>query len=372
VCVVYALSDTINYFEVGTQTVFFTAVLINAYKKGYRVKMPIILWGVTFFGFCFLSVFWAYYPEGLSDRMVPLLRAVLVVFTIPLYVNEKRELDILLKAFILGAVILLFRLLITTPFNEWGTERLGRGIGYNANSVGLSFAYASTICMYYARNRKLYLFIFIIFALITLFSGSRKAFIWVLLTIAMFFFNRMKKPANVLYIFPFGLLVFLIIYIAMNNPTLYEIMGKRIESLINMITGEGRVDSSIRKRMNMINTGMDLFKENMLIGYGLDNYRHLSVYGKYSHNNYIELLVNYGIIGAALYYFLPVTMLFKAFGIWLHKTREVFIAIIFIVLILINDYGLVSYYSLTTLSLISISYCVISHADTLIDKETAA
>jgi len=372
VCVVYALSDTINYFVVGTQIVFFTAVLINAYQKAYRVKMSIILWGVIFYGFCLLSVFWAYYPEGLSDRMVPTLKVVLVVVTIPIYVNGKRELDILLKAFIIGAAILLFRLILATPLDEWGTSRLGRSIGYNANTVGLSFAYASTICMYYVKDKKLYFFIFLLFALLSLFSGSRKSFLWIILTISMFFFNRMKRPANVLYIVPFGLLIFLIIYLAMNNPTLYEIIGIRVESLLNLITGEGRGDSSIRIRMRMISAGVDLFKENMLIGYGVDGYRHLSVYGKYAHNNYIELLVNHGLIGMALYYFLPVTILLKAINIWLHKTREVVIAIVFIMLILINDYGHVSYYNITTLLLIAISYCFVSHTDSLISTETAA
>ena len=66
----------------------------------------------------------------------------------------------------------------------------------------------------------------------------------------------------------------------------------------------------------MIQYGMDYFKERPLLGHGIENFRYLYAQevGKetYSHNNYIELLVNNGIVGLLLYYSFYISVILKA------------------------------------------------------------
>jgi len=191
---------------------------------------------------------------------------------------------------------------------------------------------------------------------ILLFTGSRKAFVSLLLVITAFFANKIKKPLNLLYIVPFGVLFISVIYLSMNNPLLYNVIGKRMEGLLSLVSGEGKVDTSALERMELISIGIGQFKEKMFIGYGMNSFRYMNKYFLYAHNNYIELLVNGGIIGAALYYAMPVAIFFKAIAIWLRKTREVIIILIFMALLFVNDYGSVTYYTALNIVLLVVSY----------------
>lgn len=80
-----------------------------------------------------------------------------------------------------------------------------------------------------------------------------------------------------------------------------------MENLFSFFTDTGTTEASINIRSQMITFGLEMFKENPIWGYGIDNYKILygvSYYAEaYSHNNLIELLVGVGIVGAFLYYY---------------------------------------------------------------------
>ena len=93
----------------------------------------------------------------------------------------------------------------------------------------------------------------------------------------------------------------------------------------------------------------------------------MNKYELYAHNNYIELLVNYGLIGTIIYYIVFVMILVKSCIIWLNKIPEVIISIALIAVILITDYGLVSYYSTSNLIYLAVSFriCAVYDFDRL-------
>src|SRR5699024_11610138 len=98
--------------------------------------------------------------------------------------------------------------------------------------------------------------------------------------------------------------------------------------------------------MNMINAGITFFEERPLFGHGIDSFRQLyfNYVGdyRYSHNNYVELLVSVGVFGTVIYYFGLLSVLKKSFN----KTNPYLIfPFVVIATILIIDYGLVSYTS---------------------------
>ncbi|MBN8449610.1 MAG: O-antigen ligase family protein [Candidatus Accumulibacter sp.] len=61
-------------------------------------------------------------------------------------------------------------------------------------------------------------------------------------------------------------------------------------------------EESLNERRLLIEKGPDLFLDAPIFGHGMGQFRELSGMGVYSHNNFIEVLVNQGLIGICLYY----------------------------------------------------------------------
>jgi O-antigen ligase len=60
-------------------------------------------------------------------------------------------------------------------------------------------------------------------------------------------------------------------------------------------------DSSTETRLSLILTGLTLFAENPLLGVGLGQFPYASGTGRYSHNEWAELLATTGVVGFGLY-----------------------------------------------------------------------
>ena len=122
-----------------------------------------------------------------------------------------------------------------------------------------------------------------------------------------------------------------------------------------MLQGESGA-SSEETRQQFIKLGMLYFKERPFTGYGLDTFRILpGSYGTYSHNNYVELLYGVGIVGTCVYYFMYLDLLIR----FIHRrftnanTLNI-IAISFIMISLMIDYAMVTYYERASLSILVI------------------
>ena len=101
-------------------------------------------------------------------------------------------------------------------------------------------------------------------------------------------------------------------------------------------------DSSFRLRAEMAEQGIQLWKQAPLFGNGLDAFRGLSGQGTYSHNNYVELLCDLGLLGALVFYSLHAQILVRA-----AQARPILrlYCWIFVVMLLLADLGYVSYAS---------------------------
>ena len=97
-----------------------------------------------------------------------------------------------------------------------------------------------------------------------------------------------------------------------------------------------------QNRIDYIKYGIEQFKKNPIFGNGFFS----SVYylGTYTHNNFIELLINNGIVGLALYYIPHIVMLIRAIKIGgKDKKASSFIFMLFASL-MICDIGVITYY----------------------------
>lgn len=101
-------------------------------------------------------------------------------------------------------------------------------------------------------------------------------------------------------------------------------------------------DSSYDKRTEMVEQGFQLWQQAPLFGNGADAFRELSGQGTYSHNNYVELLCNLGVVGVILFYSIYAQVLFRAMQA--RMTLRLY-SWVFIVMLVLADIGYVSYIS---------------------------
>ena len=119
-----------------------------------------------------------------------------------------------------------------------------------------------------------------------------------------------------------------------------------------MLKGESSADSSSLLRQQYVNIGLSAFSENPFFGIGIGSSLVLTSqytsHTTYLHNNFVELLACGGIVGFVLYYSM---FLFLAFMIitkrhYLGKKAALLLTLLLV--LLISDFGTVSYYTKET------------------------
>lgn len=75
----------------------------------------------------------------------------------------------------------------------------------------------------------------------------------------------------------------------------------RIVDLSNFLEGGSPADTGLLIRNQMLKDGFNLWLQRPFLGFGLDQFRLASGWGTYSHDNYLELLVNTGFVGLLIY-----------------------------------------------------------------------
>ncbi|PEC80325.1 O-antigen ligase family protein [Bacillus cereus] len=300
-------------------------------------------------------------------NLLTLTCCLMLVIVLPLILSTKERLYIFMSWFIIFGLILSVYVISLTDYNRllegryYASEVLEESIG-NRNAVALLIGLAFNFGVYkvfYQRNYKHLIFALVMLTAVLL-TGSRKGLL--ICFIPMFiniFLMGMKSnlKKNIQYFFVSLILATLLSILFYNIlfkiDILYENIGWRFESMYQEIfLHESSNEGSYHTRKNMIQYGMDYFKERPLLGHGIENFRYLYAQevGKetYSHNNYIELLVNNGIVGLLLYYSFYISVILKANdrrrkSESLEEKRYYLFCISLLICMFIIDWGLVSY-----------------------------
>ena len=217
------------------------------------------------------------------------------------------------------------------------------------------------------RQKLVYLSIISVIVLSSLYfsmlSGSRKAILACVPIFSLFFFtcyrkySTHKKSLFAKYLAIFALLYALYYCI---NWFVFSPYANRFMLLFELFDNRGSTVGSLNERVELINSAFDFCSLNPILGVGFDGFREYSGFGKYSHNNYLELLANTGIIGFILHYsfifYLVVAVLKKIIN---NKGTSRLVALTFLnalIVILFFDISIVTYNSPVILFLL----CIIS------------
>lgn len=304
---------------------FLTAVVIESIRRGsINFKIPVE------FQFAIGFVLWLLLTlcvEGLFvdsnlalvklDRYFDFLQVFvlgLLIVAVLVRYGDIRPLEFAMYAGVIYSSVLM----VNDLFLGGNLARAGGGIGQpNELGIGLAmasaFAFARLVLLSIDKGQKQRLDLLLVCGLLFIqalaaymnfaWTGSRTGMVLCSLILAfsvgtLCYGVTQGKPRLLLLIvavivgFPF-------VIQAISDTTFAE----RLANVYLYFSGKELAiqEQSLFNRSGMFQTGLDLWWQRPIFGWGFDAFRYVSGYQTYSHSNYIELLTNNGIIGLGAY-----------------------------------------------------------------------
>ncbi len=345
------LPSKINTFSLYAMIGFTLLKMISELER-FNIR-SYTYWYFSLILFALMTHFYSTDPSVVIESVYNLATIIAITFVINYYINENEDFRIIICFFAFSGVVLsIFMIKMGLLNYDFRQENAVLG---NANAFALILT-ISLMCLiwliFYGNIRLILLYVggSSLMLYLLLLTGARKyiiiSLIFVYIIIFQKYYENYKKQL-IFGTFLFLLAITSLFYIIFEYKPIYDIIGFRFEGLINAITGHGKIDLSTLRRERMIEFGWSVFKEKPLLGYGLDNFKVLYYISggsyNYAHNNYIELLVDFGILGFSLYYGYILYLLYQLKKIKRDSLgiRDFLIATL--IVFLVNDYGAVTY-----------------------------
>ena len=284
-------------------------------------------------------------PDVFRYFITSLLIFILAFVVYNICATYPEAIDYIKFAFIISLFIQIWISNNFIQYTEWGTIDRHRGTIGNANlySIFINIAFIFLLQkLGKPKNIIRYILIISVISLVVfevINSGSRKGIIFTVLIILFYYFSSFQKVNNlnkIIYL-TFGLffLYQAVLYI-MNSQYFYRFFASFYYNDISYIE---------LHRYALAQDGLRLFYEKPIFGWGGDGFKYFNSINKtYSHMNFIELLVNYGLIGFLLFYSMYIWFFKKVSEIKDNKDSVIsdkYIFIFFLLVTLVLDLAMV-------------------------------
>jgi len=193
---------------------------------------------------------------------------------------------------------------------------------------GVALAYFLFISSRKKTHKLLSLFSFVALIAGVVMGGSRGAFLGLFVVGIYILFKSVSSKT-------FKYLMLLSVVFLIVNSLLPQDVRERYLTLENVTTsfqekGEDVDEGSMRERIQLFWAGLDMFKDNFLIGVGITNFRtEIPKYidvpaGKASHSMYVQMLAELGIFGGLIFFGILFSSFYNAYtaSIIFKKKRE--------------------------------------------------
>lgn len=318
--------------------------------------------------FCYFSRFWAwneYLVVNYAKFLVPIM--IFMVICVNYFIKIRSTKACLYAISFSGLALSVYGIVKNGGFASFYAlatqegNRIGTGGDMNVNAIGMICAYSVVVLIYYAMFKKRYLcyIISVLPFMTSVATGSRKSIILIVVGIlTLMLLSQKDKKGIQKYIKLFILLLILCVGIQfVLSLDIMSTVRMRMEIMLDGFFGSSTAiihNESTRMRAQLIKVGWQQFKETPFIGVGFGNARvanwnRMGVYA-YSHNDYIEHLVNGGIVSILLYYLTIVYLAVKHIKLMkVYKKPELIISFTTIVMYFVMGAAAVTYYgSMTT------------------------
>lgn len=305
-------------------TLFSNHKMIIALRQHKNVNY--LLWFSVFF--IFVAVHYGF-VHWHSFSFIRRMRIWLPSLLIVLWLMRIKDKDLLVffgKCCVIASIPIFFVVFLS---NELLTtvvvgERFGdveTGMNGNIIAVCMCFLFFFSLLLYKKepRWRTIAIIVMLIHIAVIFITGCRRAVIAVFflyLIYSLRFSNRNKRLINVLI---FLSIVALLFYLMIKIDFLYEIIGFRLMKILNdlgivqLASNVDTTDYSAEIRKEFIPIAIKMFKNKPILGNGYAYFithsgLNTMLQGYSTHNNYLEILVNYGLVGFVLYYSIIISL----------------------------------------------------------------
>ncbi len=300
--------------------------------------------------------FWSIVPVDTRGKSLQLFFILLNLFFVYNIINKYNLKKAFLNGILLAAFVNYIVLLgIIEPsydtYYRVGTLRAQGTLG-NANSLAIFMIISMFASMVYLNKEKEINRLFFYYQYFNMISStyvifltvSKKGIIFGSAFFMLYLFISLRKVKNIFRITIMVIVgIAIVVYFVDINDLIssYDNIIKRFAALSTDLARNDRFGSTA-ERMYFIEKGWMYFTDRPLLGYGTGGFAAMEG-GTYAHNNYIEVVVSTGIIGLLAYYSMHVYLIYKSFK--LPKSNLKYILMFFVLIIMMMDIAVVSYYS---------------------------
>lgn len=300
-------SNYICYALVGILSLVtvFSTLLYSSFKV-----RPVLFLIPAFVLFTLIGTL-AYSHEYRSWLTLVLMAAVLFILFYAFRIIANKEIILLtiILAFTLFATV-YFIILRKDIFVLSNFGRMGKPFEH-PNTLSTYMVIASMLTMYlvffFEKNIKYVLLLpLAMFIVIGLTTGSRAFIIFAFIILIALSIFRFKKNKWVLLGILAGILILFVLLLTL--PMLENLRFRLFNGIATVFGTSTQPDNSVLQRTTWFSYGFTLGGQKFLTGYGVDGFAKASGVLTYSHSNLSEIVCNFGVIGAILFY-LPITWL---------------------------------------------------------------
>ena len=304
----------------------------------------LIFWYGVFFLWVGLAYLWTSHKgRSGNNYLIELGRPLLAFIGRDFYAYNRDRAIKLFKAFVTGTTCFAVLIFALSPVSSYGTLMFGKRLNQQRNTTGyvLYFSAIVGVYLFYMYKKVHWLAFSSICAVVSLLSGSRKIVFAYGVALALFIVGQKQIRKGVRNFLILLAIVLITIPILYQIPFVVETFGERLLAVVD----DSIEDSSVMFRSVAKKAAVDVFLDSPIIGQGWNavknsfQYKGVSIY---AHNNYLEVLADFGIVGAVLLFWRNVVWGIRAI-LRTRKGGENLVLAILIISIIMLDWGQVTY-----------------------------
>ena len=338
-------------------------IIIRYLQDRPLMVSPWMVLPLLFMIYALASIWWSTDPQVALQSSISLVSTIVGALLLWLALLSGASWSAVVAGSLWSGIVIIASTL--PEMSEAGTNMRLAGILGNPNAMAIHLTTVAFVLMA-APRRQWQLGAcavgFILFA--TIFSGSIKMLLFwiVFLGYAAFQLHRWSARSYLNKALLMGL-YFLLITIPL---VIGSLLIDNLESMtvskrfVALLEGE---NTSGTTRLDMLQQALGLWMEKPMFGHGIDQFRVLGSYGTYSHNNYVEMLADFGVLGTTLFYLTNVIILVLCVKGIFSDNKLYRLVFIITIASLLWDVGLVSYVEKSAWITTTLSFYLLQRAE---------
>jgi O-antigen ligase len=312
-------------FKIDASMLVIVFIAIAFIRYSFIKKESYHLAQIPYLGITMLFLAWHLISFSYGDQIVGLKILIKLCFGIFLYIlmilsiPDTKSMGRIFRISLIASSIVLVFLICKYLFafeSPYLGIRIFRHTGSGKNQLGIFLGLLTPVAISYSvyRRRAYTILVASLFAIASFYTLSRGVWVSIIASIIFFVVFSRERKGYMLNIAAISLLVlafWIFLYPSESTPS-YCSPSERAKSTITLKDVEG--GSSIACRKTLLVAGTDSSIKHPLLGVGLGNFRQISLSSnlhtaRVSHNDYLQILCEQGIIGLLVY----VILLFQFF-----------------------------------------------------------